>query len=435
MMNKHWKRAVLLLGSALTISTSANAATPADNSKATAVAVKTDAQIAAELGVLQGDGSGVTASYLSQSTTRLQAAILFLRLQGLESEALGFKGSANFDDAGAVNESNQAALGYLKANPQLGWTGTGAGRFEPMDSITAQQYYKVILESLGYKQDTDFAFADTIRFAEGKGLKKIAEEGNLNNGHIATATVEALGAKLKAGDKTLLDTLVGQKVVTAEAAAAAAASSVRLATNDKVGTYLTDGSGKALYTFTKDAPFQSACKDQCTVNWPVFKAESLQLPPSLKIEDFGVITREDGTKQTTYKGSPLYYFLKDTKAGDVNGQGVNNVWFAAKPEGVSPKQEDKQAAASKEYQVQMAGFAFSAKELTVEAGSKVTFTNKDKVKHNAVSDTLGDNGKPVFETKLLGEGESETITLTKPGTYTYYCAPHKAEMKATIIVK
>ncbi|MFB6366266.1 hypothetical protein ACFCP7_19770 [Paenibacillus elgii] len=49
---------------------------------------------------------------MSQSTTRLQAAILFLRLQGMESEALGFKGSTNFDDAGTVNESNQAVLGY-----------------------------------------------------------------------------------------------------------------------------------------------------------------------------------------------------------------------------------------------------------------------------------------------------------------------------------
>lgn len=435
MMNKRWKSAVLLLGGALMLSTAANEVAAADHSKAAAVAVKTDAQIAAELGVLQGDGSGVTASYLSQSTTRLQAAILFLRLQGLEGEARSFKGSANFDDAGTVNESNQAVLAYLKANPQLGWTGTGSGRFGPAEAVTAQQYYKVMLESLGYKQDTDFAFADTIRFAEGKGLNRIAEAGQLNNGHIATATVEALGVKLKGGDKTLLDALVGQKVVTAEAAASAAASSVRLATSDKVGTYMTDGSGKALYTFTKDTPFQSACKDQCAVNWPVFKAESLQLPASLKIEDFGVITREDGTKQTTYKGSPLYYFIKDAKAGDVNGQGVNNVWFAAKPEGAAPKQEDQQPAASKEYRVEMAGFAFSVKELTVEAGSKVTFTNKDKIKHNAVSDTLGDDGKPVFETKLLGEGESETITLTKPGTYTYYCAPHKAEMKATIIVK
>ncbi|WP_430099136.1 COG4315 family predicted lipoprotein [Peribacillus simplex] len=37
--------------------------------------------------------------------------------------------------------------------------------------------------------------------------------------------------------------------------------------------------------------------------------------------------RDDGQKQTTYKGHPLYYFVKDKQAVDINGQGVNNVWF------------------------------------------------------------------------------------------------------------
>jgi len=35
--------------------------------------------------------------------------------------------------------------------------------------------------------------------------------------------------------------------------------------------------------------------------------------------------------QVTYNGAPLYYFASDSKAGDVTGQGVGNVWFAATP--------------------------------------------------------------------------------------------------------
>ena len=47
--------------------------------------------------------------------------------------------------------------------------------------------------------------------------------------------------------------------------------------------------------------------------------------------DFGNITREDGQKQVTYKGMPLYYFAGDKAPGDTAGQGVRDVWYAAAP--------------------------------------------------------------------------------------------------------
>jgi plastocyanin/uncharacterized membrane protein len=82
----------------------------------------------------------------------------------------------------------------------------------------------------------------------------------------------------------------------------------------------------------------------------------------------------------------------------------------------------------KTYNIEISKFKFSQPEITVEAGSTIVFTNQDDVKHNAVAD----NGS--FSTKLLGKGESAQITLSEPGEYTYYCAPHKANMKAKIIV-
>ncbi|WP_244862062.1 hypothetical protein [Siminovitchia terrae] len=39
------------------------------------------------------------------------------------------------------------------------------------------------------------------------------------------------------------------------------------------------------------------------------------------------MVRDDEQKQTPYKGHPLYYFVKDKQAGDVHGQGVNDVWY------------------------------------------------------------------------------------------------------------
>ncbi|MGO4376229.1 hypothetical protein AB4Z21_36875, partial [Paenibacillus sp. MCAF20] len=70
--------------------------------------------------------------------------------------------------------------------------------------------------------------------------------------------------------------------------------------------------------------------DQCLVNWPIFYADDLQIPGQLNPDDFSVLTRSDGAKQTTYKGWPLYYFVKDLAAGDVNGEAVGGVWFVAK---------------------------------------------------------------------------------------------------------
>ena len=35
--------------------------------------------------------------------------------------------------------------------------------------------------------------------------------------------------------------------------------------------------------------------------------------------------------QWAYKGKPLYTWAKDTKPGDVTGDGVNNVWHIAQP--------------------------------------------------------------------------------------------------------
>lgn len=79
--------------------------------------------------------------------------------------------------------------------------------------------------------------------------------------------------------------------------------------------------------FTKDTPGVSNCIGQCLEIWPPFFAENIKAPDGFHKRDFETIIREDGTKQTTYKGYPLYYFAKDQQAGDINGQGVNNIWY------------------------------------------------------------------------------------------------------------
>jgi len=107
---------------------------------------------------------------------------------------------------------------------------------------------------------------------------------------------------------------------------------VMIGTQKPVGNYLTDGDGKTLYYFTKDSSGMSACSGDCIKNWPAFSADSFVLPSPMNASDFGTITRDDGTTQVTFKGYPLYYFIRDRKRGQITGQGVGKVWYVVDPQ-------------------------------------------------------------------------------------------------------
>jgi predicted lipoprotein with Yx(FWY)xxD motif len=105
---------------------------------------------------------------------------------------------------------------------------------------------------------------------------------------------------------------------------------LQLTTNAKLGSILTDNNGKSVYFFSKDVAGSSACNDACAVTWPPFYKDSPTIGTGLATTDFAVITRADGTKQTTYKGWPLYYYSSDANAGDTNGDAFGNLWAIAK---------------------------------------------------------------------------------------------------------
>jgi predicted lipoprotein with Yx(FWY)xxD motif len=289
--------------------------------------VKSETQVAADLGILVGDGNGLTPEYLNKETTRIQAAIMFLRLKGLEADAKAFKGTANFSDTKLVYAEGQTILAYLKANPQLGWQGMGNGAFDPLAGITAQQYYKVILEALGFTQGKDFQYADVIAFSAEHGLAKVADVKMFMNIHVATATIEALNATVKEGGKTLAVTLADAKKLDATKLEALQYTKLELMHSAAAANYFTDSKGMTLYYFTKDAADVNSCVGGCLTAWPIYYAEKLIVPAGLDAADFGSFKRADGAMQSTYKGWPLYYFAKDTKAGEMLGDGVGNVWY------------------------------------------------------------------------------------------------------------
>jgi len=114
-----------------------------------------------------------------------------------------------------------------------------------------------------------------------------------------------------------------------------------------VGSYLTGEDGKTLYVFTADSANKATCTGTCGTNWPAF---TLDTGESVKAGDgvTGTLTtfsNTDGKMQVAINGLPLYYFAKDAKAGDTNGQGIGGKWFAANPAGTAPSAAPAASAA------------------------------------------------------------------------------------------
>jgi predicted lipoprotein with Yx(FWY)xxD motif len=102
--------------------------------------------------------------------------------------------------------------------------------------------------------------------------------------------------------------------------------------NSKLGDILVDADGRTLYAFTKDQGDQSACSGQCATNWPALTGTATA-GDGAQATLLSTAMQTDGNSQVTYDGRLLYYFAGDNKPGDINGQGVGNVWFALSASG------------------------------------------------------------------------------------------------------
>jgi predicted lipoprotein with Yx(FWY)xxD motif len=82
--------------------------------------------------------------------------------------------------------------------------------------------------------------------------------------------------------------------------------------NSEYGRVLMNGGGKALYLFTKDSGPTSQCNGDCAVAWPPFLTKGKPgAGEGLKPKLLGTTRRDDGSRQVTYKGHPLYFYEQD----------------------------------------------------------------------------------------------------------------------------
>ena len=79
-------------------------------------------------------------------------------------------------------------------------------------------------------------------------------------------------------------------------------------------------------------------------------------------------------------------------------------------------------------EVTIDNFTFTPERVTLNAGTTVTWINRDDIPHTVASTTR------LFKSKALDTDDKFSFTFTTPGTYEYFCSLHP-HMKATIVVE
>jgi predicted lipoprotein with Yx(FWY)xxD motif len=103
----------------------------------------------------------------------------------------------------------------------------------------------------------------------------------------------------------------------------------------KLGTVVVDSSGMTLYELDRDTATMPTCTGACNALWPpvVASGPSPVAGSGLDATKLGEVMVATG-QQVEYGGHPLYRFVNDKAAGDVNGQGfAGGVWWVVGADG------------------------------------------------------------------------------------------------------
>jgi predicted lipoprotein with Yx(FWY)xxD motif len=119
---------------------------------------------------------------------------------------------------------------------------------------------------------------------------------------------------------------------TAVAIAAPARTQVSMRSTT-LGSVLVDSRGHTLYVFDLDRGTKSACTGACTASWHAFLTSTKPVAlHGVGASKLGMAKRASGKSQVTFMGHPLYFYVGDTKAGNVRGASIAH-WAAFSPTG------------------------------------------------------------------------------------------------------
>jgi predicted lipoprotein with Yx(FWY)xxD motif len=135
---------------------------------------------------------------------------------------------------------------------------------------------------------------------------------------------------------------------TAATQTTSAASSATVSTKSSgLGTILAGSGGKTLYMFESDKNGKSSCSSDCQAVWPpAIATGKVTVSGDADQSKIGSVS---GTKQITYAGHPLYYYVKDTDEEDVYGNDLDSFgaeWYALTPAGSEPEDKGEKSESS-----------------------------------------------------------------------------------------
>lgn len=110
---------------------------------------------------------------------------------------------------------------------------------------------------------------------------------------------------------------------------------VGVASHPELGDVLVGPDGMTLYMFDRDTKGagESSCYDSCAQSWPPLTVPESPTTGEAVTATVDTFEREDGARQVTAGGWPLYYYGPDENPGDATGQGVGDVWWVLAPDG------------------------------------------------------------------------------------------------------
>ena len=167
------------------------------------------------IGLFRGTEKGFD---LDRAPTRSEAAIMLVRLYGAEDAA-----KAAYD-AGEISHPFTDVSAFT--SPYVAWlytngitNGFTATTYASQRPCAAQNYAAFLLRALGYQDGKDFAYADTLTFAQEKGFyEPTLFTGTFLRDDLAALTYQALAADLADGSTYLLSSLISSGAVDAKAA-------------------------------------------------------------------------------------------------------------------------------------------------------------------------------------------------------------------------
>lgn len=122
-----------------------------------------------------------------------------------------------------------------------------------------------------------------------------------------------------------------------------------LVRSSSLGRIIVDSHGRTLYMFGGDHAGHSTCTATCAHFWPPYTTTGRPTGgPGVKRSLLGVSHAANGQSVVTYRGHPLYRFLKDTRPGQVNGEDVSafgGSWDVLPPAGTRITKPHKAPAA------------------------------------------------------------------------------------------